>query len=180
MVPKIPSCHYMLLMQPSWLKFIGNQFHILYTCKITTATGWQPSCSKWILLLFRVSNTRIHCLWTSSLGTQQHGSPNFGTAKGHTRCCGLVWWSALGQLTINSVYDCLNYCVVFMICTQFTNVAAGRVIYTLRAKESRGPLGVDPYSSASRSVNVAWFDVTTPIDDDDDDGGSCLLVCYAV
>jgi len=22
-----------------------NQFHILYTCKITTATGWQPNCS---------------------------------------------------------------------------------------------------------------------------------------
>ena len=34
-----PSCHYMLLMQPSRLKFISNQFHILYTCKITTATG---------------------------------------------------------------------------------------------------------------------------------------------
>ena len=38
-VPKIPSCHYMLLMQPSRLKFISNQFHILYTCKITAATG---------------------------------------------------------------------------------------------------------------------------------------------
>ena len=33
----------MLLMQPSRLKFISNQFHILYTCKITTATGWQPN-----------------------------------------------------------------------------------------------------------------------------------------
>ena len=39
MVPKIPSCHYMLLMQPSRLKFSSNQFHVLYTCKITTATG---------------------------------------------------------------------------------------------------------------------------------------------
>jgi hypothetical protein len=39
MVPNIPSCHYMLLMQPSRLKFISNQFHILYKCKITTATG---------------------------------------------------------------------------------------------------------------------------------------------
>ena len=39
MVPKIPSCHYMLVMQPSRLKFISDQFHILYTCKITTATG---------------------------------------------------------------------------------------------------------------------------------------------
>ena len=39
MVPKIPSCHYMLLMWPSRLKFSSNQFHVLCTCKITTATG---------------------------------------------------------------------------------------------------------------------------------------------
>ena len=39
MVPKTPSCHYMLLMQPSRLKFSSNQFHVLFTCKITTATG---------------------------------------------------------------------------------------------------------------------------------------------
>jgi len=46
MVPKIPSCHYMLLMLPSRLKFSSNQFHVLFTCKITAATGWQPNCSK--------------------------------------------------------------------------------------------------------------------------------------
>ena len=23
----------------------SNRFHVLYTCKITTATGWQPNCS---------------------------------------------------------------------------------------------------------------------------------------
>ena len=39
MVPNISSCHFMLLMQPSRLKFISNQFHIFYICKITTATG---------------------------------------------------------------------------------------------------------------------------------------------
>ena len=39
MVSNIPSCHYMLLMQPSRLKFSSNQFHILYTCKITTPTA---------------------------------------------------------------------------------------------------------------------------------------------
>jgi len=30
---------------PPDLKFISNQFHILYTYKITTATGWQHNCS---------------------------------------------------------------------------------------------------------------------------------------
>ena len=39
MVPKIPSCHCMLLIQPSRIKFSSNQFHVLFTCKITTATG---------------------------------------------------------------------------------------------------------------------------------------------
>ena len=39
MVPKIPSCHYMLLMQPSQLKFSSNRFHVLFPCKITTTTG---------------------------------------------------------------------------------------------------------------------------------------------
>ena len=41
MVPKVPSCHYMLLMSPSRLKFSINQFHVLFTCKITTATQLQ-------------------------------------------------------------------------------------------------------------------------------------------
>ena len=30
MVPKIPSCHYILLMQPSLLKFISNKLNIFY------------------------------------------------------------------------------------------------------------------------------------------------------
>ena len=51
MVPKIPSCHYMLLMLPSRLKFSIKQFHVFFTCKITTATGWQTNWSKLLLLL---------------------------------------------------------------------------------------------------------------------------------
>jgi len=39
MVPRIPSCHYMLLMQLSRLKSSSSQLHVLFTCKITTATG---------------------------------------------------------------------------------------------------------------------------------------------
>jgi len=31
----------------------SNQFHVLYTCNITTATGLQPNCSKLLLLLFK-------------------------------------------------------------------------------------------------------------------------------
>ena len=46
MVSKIPSYHYMLLMQPSRLKCSSKQLHVLFTCKITTATGQQPKCSK--------------------------------------------------------------------------------------------------------------------------------------
>jgi len=40
--------------------FISNQFHILYTCKITTATGWQPNCNLLLLLLYyTVSNCEV-------------------------------------------------------------------------------------------------------------------------
>jgi hypothetical protein len=42
MVPKFPSRYYMLLMWPSPLKFPS---YLYFTCKITTATGWQPICS---------------------------------------------------------------------------------------------------------------------------------------
>ena len=39
MVPKFPSCSYMLLMQTSRLKFPSYFFTYLCTCKITTAAG---------------------------------------------------------------------------------------------------------------------------------------------
>jgi len=42
MVPKIPSCHYMLLMQPSLLKFICNQFHIFIHVKEPLPLGDNP------------------------------------------------------------------------------------------------------------------------------------------
>ena len=37
MVPKIPSCHYMLLMQAFRLKFSSNQFHILLLLLLSNA-----------------------------------------------------------------------------------------------------------------------------------------------
>ena len=39
MVPEIQSCPYMLLKKTSQLKFCSNQFHVLFICKVTTATG---------------------------------------------------------------------------------------------------------------------------------------------
>jgi hypothetical protein len=42
MFPKIPSCHYMLLIWPSRLKFISNQLHALYTRKQPLPPGNNP------------------------------------------------------------------------------------------------------------------------------------------
>ena len=44
MVPKIPSCHYMLLMYPSRLKSISNQFYyfVYMYDKITMPPGDNP------------------------------------------------------------------------------------------------------------------------------------------
>jgi len=33
-------------MHGTTIKISSNQFQVLCTCKITTATGWQPNCSK--------------------------------------------------------------------------------------------------------------------------------------
>ena len=35
---------------------------------------------------------------------------------------------ARGKITINGIPNRVNYCVIFIVYTQFTNVAAGRVI----------------------------------------------------
>jgi hypothetical protein len=43
----------------------------------------------------------------------------------------LVWAgsrAARGKITISGIYNCLNYCVTFMVYIQFTNVAAGCII----------------------------------------------------
>jgi len=44
---------------PPDLKFSSNQFHILYTCKITTAIGWQTNCNLLLLLLSYIRNGRL-------------------------------------------------------------------------------------------------------------------------
>jgi hypothetical protein len=44
-----------------------------------------------------------------------------------------------GQITVSGLPNHLNYCVIFIVHTQFTNTAAGRII------EAGGPRGGDPY-----------------------------------
>jgi hypothetical protein len=33
-----------------------------------------------------------------------------------------------GKITVSGISNCLNYCVIFIVCTQCTNMAAGRII----------------------------------------------------
>jgi hypothetical protein len=43
----------------------------------------------------------------------------------------LMWacsWAARGKITISGVPNCLKYCVIFVIYTQFTNTIAGCII----------------------------------------------------
>ena len=56
----------------------------------------------------------------------------------------LLLWSCSraerGKITINVIPYCLNYCVIFLVRAQFTNVAAGLII------QAGGPRFEDPWS----------------------------------
>jgi len=61
MVPKIPSCHYMLLMYPSRRESLRSLFHIhVRACIITTATGRQPICSYIIIIIIITIIINLH------------------------------------------------------------------------------------------------------------------------
>jgi hypothetical protein len=45
--------------------------------------------------------------------------------------------SARGKITINGIFIWLNYCIIFKLCTQFTDMAAGRIMQTARAADRR-------------------------------------------
>jgi hypothetical protein len=64
---------------------------------------------------------------------------NIFTAKGSTRYCGLV---ARAEVTVSVTPNCLQYCNIFTVYvyTQFTNVAASRII------QAGGPRVGDPKS----------------------------------
>jgi hypothetical protein len=47
--------------------------------------------------------------------------------------------AARGQITVSGLPNRLNYCVIFIVHTQFKNMAAGRII------QAGGPRGGDPY-----------------------------------
>jgi hypothetical protein len=38
------------------------------------------------------------------------------------------WKTAYGEITISGAPDYINNCVIFIVCTQFTNAAVGRII----------------------------------------------------
>jgi hypothetical protein len=50
-------------------------------------------------------------------------------AKGHIRYYGLVRGPHVEKITVSGVPNLRNYCVIYMVFSQFTNVAVGRWIY---------------------------------------------------
>jgi hypothetical protein len=51
-------------------------------------------------------------------------------------------WATRGNITVSGISNFLNYCVIFIVFTQFTNVSAGRII------QPGGPRVEDPWSSS--------------------------------
>ena len=67
-------------------------------------------------------------------------------AKGYT-CCGPVQRATRGKITVSGLPKHLSYHVIIIIHTQFTNVAAGRIIQSGRLHAASGPWVGDPWFS---------------------------------
>jgi hypothetical protein len=64
--------------------------------------------------------------------TLDHGLPTFiWQSASHTRYCGLVCGLLVEKITASDIPNCINYFVVIIEYTQFTNVAAGCGLETL-------------------------------------------------
>jgi len=60
-------------------------------------------------------------------------------AKSHTGYCKTGSRAPCGKITVSDMLNCLNYFVIFVVHSQFTNMASGRII------QAGGPRGGDPY-----------------------------------
>jgi hypothetical protein len=68
----------------------------------------------------------------------KHGSATFFfMAKGHTGYCGLVRRLHVEKKT-SGMHNCLNYCEIFIVYTQFTNMTAGCIIQLGGQRAARG------------------------------------------
>jgi hypothetical protein len=52
--------------------------------------------------------------------------------------------AARGKIMLNSILNILTYFVIFILCTWFTHVVAGRTIQPGRPHAARGPRYGDP------------------------------------
>jgi len=87
-----------------------------------------------MLLIVRYQNTHpykaadiIITLYKQTYDVNQ-GSQIF-VIKGHARYCEMVSWPHM-ENNISGIPDCLNYCVIFIVYIQFTNMTADRVLET--------------------------------------------------
>jgi hypothetical protein len=69
-------------------------------------------------------------------------------------------WAARGKIAVSGTPNCLNYCEIFLLYTQFTNVTAGRII------KSGGPrleAHVVTNSTNSKTATAYAITITTGI-----------------
>ena len=74
--------------------------------------------------LFNAS--RVNCTGNDIVDFKARVS-KLSMAKGHSHYCGLVCGPPAGKLTIIVIPNKLNYYVIFIVYTLFTNVFAGRL-----------------------------------------------------
>ena len=79
-----------------------------------------------------------------------HNSPAFCYPKVCIQRATPLLWSgfraARGTITISGIPICLNYCEKFTVCTQFKNMAAGRM------RQHGGPRHRDPWRKVKNQI----------------------------
>jgi hypothetical protein len=120
---------------------IGNKMKVTVDPSHEITSTFQPTCSQFTAKLFRMRLPRCENYCRRALqpvyiiGLEplfcQRGTPlTLGRFGGRMR----------KKNTVSGIHKGLNYCLVFVIFIQFTNVAEGRVI------QPGGPLVADPQS----------------------------------
>jgi hypothetical protein len=94
---------------------------------------FQAMCSRWSVFVVESTREFGTTTWTKIWVSK------FFMAKDYICCCGLVREPRVEKITISGIYKCINYCEIFIVYTQFTNVVADSII------QSGGPPVGDPW-----------------------------------
>lgn len=114
--------------------FQRSKWHLKIPCATRVSCGWttyyvQQHKLFAPLIPRNMESWRFMSHWVSKICTQDIGLQSLYGKGRHT----LLWAcsrAASGQITVSGVPNLLNYCLIFIMCIQYANVAAGHGLET--------------------------------------------------